>query len=346
MEELYGYLAVVGAVVFFGSFAVPMRSLKSYAIPPMVFQVYFSGSVSLTTLLVLTYNPFVWSWWGVAGGALWTVIQPFAFMAVNWVGISVGQSTWSGITILVSFLWGLLFFNEEITSLPLCLTGIAILAFGIAMISVSTTTYPNQWASRLFGWKKYQEVAMNEGQDDQYIEQRKDDVEQTSLRDRVLGTGCTIIVGLLNGSQMVPFSLFVEQQKELNGDAAEGLELAYLAGFSIGVAMATPPLFFLWSVSQYMNGQSVDMQWRLVAWRGGLQGVIWSIANWCATYATLYLGNTVGFPLTQCAVLVAALWGILYFREMDLPGMIIFVPSALALLGGAALLSVYGSDGS
>lgn len=32
--------------------------------------------------------------------------------------------------------------------------------------------------------------------------------------------------------------------------------------------------------------------------------------------ATYYLGIKVGFPLTQTCVLVSALWGVLYFKEI------------------------------
>ena len=35
----------------------------------------------------------------------------------------------------------------------------------------------------------------------------------------------------------------------------------------------------------------------------------WAIGNLCSTYATYYLGQSVGYPLTQTCIVVAGLWG-------------------------------------
>jgi glucose uptake protein GlcU len=60
-------------------------------------------------------------------------------------------------------------------------------------------------------------------------------------------------------------------------------------------------------------------------------------------YATLYLGLTVGFPLTQVALVTSGLWGILLFREISgAKTLIVWTLSVCVLLGGAAMLSLFG----
>jgi glucose uptake protein GlcU len=45
---------------------------------------------------------------------------------------------------------------------------------------------------------------------------------------------------------------------------------------------------------------------------GMLAGLFWAIGNYCGTYAILYLGMAIGFPLTQANIIIAGLWGKLY----------------------------------
>ena len=57
--------------------------------------------------------------------------------------------------------------------------------------------------------------------------------------------------------------------------------------------------------------------------------------------ATYYLGMKVGFPLTQTCILIAAMWGILYFKEFNLytsPYAIRFCFGIAVILVGAYLL--------
>jgi glucose uptake protein GlcU len=42
------------------------------------------------------------------------------------------------------------------------------------------------------------------------------------------------------------------------------------------------------------------------------------VANVLSITATYYLGVKVGFPLTQTCVLFLSMWGILYFKEINL----------------------------
>lgn len=74
---------------------------------------------------------------------------------------------------------------------------------------------------------------------------------------------------------------------------------------------------------------------------GVLSGIAWNIGNFASFFAVLNLGMSIGFPLTQMALLVSVLWGLLYFREIaGRKNVIKIVVASLVLFLGAILLSI------
>lgn len=47
-----------------------------------------------------------------------------------------------------------------------------------------------------------------------------------------------------------------------------------------------------------------------------LSGGLWSLGNLLAVSAISLIGLSKGFPVTQSAVLIAVLWGLVYFKEI------------------------------
>lgn len=76
-----------------------------------------------------------------------------------------------------------------------------------------------------------------------------------------------------------------------------------------------------------------------------VQGLLWNIGNVASFVAVdSPLGMTVAYPVSQCALLIAATWGVLYYREIRNPRKIAtFAVSAVVICLGATLLGVYGS---
>jgi hypothetical protein len=109
MEEFTGFLAAVGSILFFGSYAVPIRlpSVMAAKIDPVIFQFYKSFACFSTSWLVLLYMPLKWTWWGLAGGGLWVMTGILAITAVRLAGIGTAQSLWSGLSSMFSNLQNL-----------------------------------------------------------------------------------------------------------------------------------------------------------------------------------------------------------------------------------------------
>jgi hypothetical protein len=79
-------------VLSFGSFALPMKSppvIASSEVGPMGFQIYMSGTIVLTSFLVLITQPWSFTWFGTASAALWVPTSLLSLVAVKHIGISV-----------------------------------------------------------------------------------------------------------------------------------------------------------------------------------------------------------------------------------------------------------------
>lgn len=123
----------------------------------------------------------------------------------------------------------------------------------------------------------------------------------------------------------------------------------YLLSFSIGAAIVTTALWLIRYLVNvlYRQGDFVAAYHALpsfhvrVMWKaGGLSGLLWSIGNYFSLISVFYLGEGVGYPLVQSAILVSGLWGIFYFGEVQGRDRIsMWVLSSIVTVFGILLLS-------
>ena len=83
--------------------------------------------------------------------------------------------------------------------------------------------------------------------------------------------------------------------------------------------------------------RSLNFHVRAAALPGVLTGVFWGCGNFTSFFATAYLGQAIGFPLTQCCVIVSGLWGIMYYREIKGWGITMFAVGVAIIVAGAVL---------
>lgn len=118
-----------------------------------------------------------------------------------------------------------------------------------------------------------------------------------------------------------PFGTHIHAYHSISRSSAEGL--GYVISFAIG---ATVVLILMWTLRfgyHVAREQSlVDAYDQLpgfhfqVMWLpGGLAGLLWSIGNIASMLSVVNLGEGVGYSIVQAQMLVAGLWGILYYRE-------------------------------
>jgi|TARA_B100002003_G_scaffold191898_1_gene181051 glucose uptake protein len=103
-----------------------------------------------------------------------------------------------------------------------------------------------------------------------------------------------IAAGLVLGTQFVPMKMI-------------GISLeTILFPMALGIATGATIIFLV-------IGRQVEMKHLP---HGLTSGWIFAIGNYFGIFTIASLGLTVGFPITQIAVLVSILWGIIYFKEL------------------------------
>ena len=271
-----GWLSVMGAICIFGSYGILIKSpeLASAKVNNVTFQLYYSLGVTLSSLLVLSYTPFVWSWYGVVGAGVWTGCSLFAYWAINHLGYAPALAIWAGLTIVVSFLWGTLIFDQTVSNLGGAILGLLVLIGGVACVAVSQTRIPN----KLQYWVLNQESKdsprehhhLMKGADVEanHPSHSGDDSGDRNQPNKIFGFVCAVMVGLLNGSQMAPFHYFQDQQPDSSGSAA----IAYLGSFALGVMMVAVACFLVY-VMFILRGLP-NLQFRVAFTPGLLTGLV------------------------------------------------------------------------
>lgn len=137
MVDPIGFLAAGVAALCWGSQFVPMKKLKNPN--PYHYHVFMSIGIFVTSLTIaLAVNASIYpNSFGLLSGLFWGLGNVLMITALNRLGLAKGSSLVLGMVILTSFLWGTLFFHEEISNIYLAIGGIVLLLIGLPIISVN-----------------------------------------------------------------------------------------------------------------------------------------------------------------------------------------------------------------
>ncbi|GAB5364390.1 hypothetical protein AAMO2058_000965800 [Amorphochlora amoebiformis] len=321
-------LALAGVTVSligWGSFTLPMK-VKSVAdanLDSMVFNMYMSIGVALSSLPILFFEPWAFTWWSTLGAALFAPGCLFCVLTVEWIGIAKGQAIWAGCVALQSFLCGLIGFQEYPVDMTLTIIGGLILLTGIGILAFVEVSPPEQSGES--------KPLKAEAGDYQPLEQPIKEIQP------IKGLFGCVMIGLLCGSCMVPFRLspMVPFQDGIHS-------VVYAVGFGLSLMVINIAVFALRALVSDMP----DLHVNTCFLPGVASGALWNLGNIGCVYSCLPpLGLAVGYPLTQCCLLVAGLWGILVFGEIrGLKSVSTFFGGAAVVITGACLLGMYGKS--
>jgi len=330
------FLLATLSAFFNGSFAACAKLTKS-PIDPILFTFYNSIGVLFSSFLVTPLLPFLselpddsiyragaanwtFTYLGIIGGFLYIAANILLFAAVKFIGIGIGQGVFGGAAILVSFLWGVLVLGDTVDSLGIAVLSLATLLLGIVGIALNDVV-----GDRIFGTKR-------DGEDPLLrVEPDENNVsnEYTSS-SFVTGILCALGVGLFGGSLLVPLS-FVKNDNS-------GLD--FLPSLAIGCIFAsTIVMIGYYGFFQRMSPLGLMTLDGFLL--GALSGIIWNAGNICSIFAITGIGYATAYPIFQCGLFFAGLWGIFVFKEVtDKNHILVFFCSAFVLFGGAVLLSI------
>jgi len=141
---LWGYFSSAVAAFFLGSYGVPLKVgvMKKMKPDPMVVHIFISIAIFGSSWLILIFVntvPFKFTPLGIISASLWLTSIIFSIIGKNTIGMGVTQGISSASTIIISFLWGHLIFQEPIDDLALSVLGIVFVVAGIAGITLSSS---------------------------------------------------------------------------------------------------------------------------------------------------------------------------------------------------------------
>ena len=344
-SESAGLTWALASVLLFGSFAVPIKTptMQQARVHPIVIQVYKSTACFFTSWLVLLVRDFKFSYWGLVGALIWVLNGIAAIAAVQCAGLGVSQAVWSAVTIVVSFLWGAFYYQDDLAHWDLAFFGIALMTAGVSGVGIISSAkslgQKNQegGGTSLVDYTKLEEGKGSDIEDDggngkAYAAHHAGSGFLGVLSPKARGLCFALYVGVANGSFMVPFKSAI---KDTGIDAVE-----YVLSFGIGSAGVTAIVLGLWLLLG-KHRTPLGPSWRVAMRPSLLTGLLWSGGNFCSIYATQLLDLTVAWPLVQCQLLVSTAWGIFYYHEVTGRKRIAMViGSSLVVVIGVLLLSL------
>jgi glucose uptake protein len=137
-----GLASAIVSAVSWGTFFVPVKKVKVGNIWQL------QGATGIGVILFAIPVGFLWGFGilpsGLLSGAIWAVGNILALYSVRLIGLSRMSPFLAGFSILVSFLWGILFFGEKFNYLILAIVAVGLLLGGLPFIANTAKGLPIQ----------------------------------------------------------------------------------------------------------------------------------------------------------------------------------------------------------
>ena len=137
-----GFASAVVSAFSWGTFFVPVKKVKVGNIWQL------QGATGIGVILFAIPIGFLWGFEilpsGLLSGTIWTIGNILALYSVRLIGLSRTSPFLAGFSILVSFLWGILFFGEKFNYLILAIAAVGLLLGGLPFIVNTTKGLPIQ----------------------------------------------------------------------------------------------------------------------------------------------------------------------------------------------------------
>ncbi|XP_069782330.1 transmembrane protein 144b isoform X3 [Narcine bancroftii] len=160
------------------------------------------------------------------------------------------------------------------------------------------------------------------------------------LKKRLVGSCLAVIAGLLYGSNFVPV-IYIKNhalKNETKYKNASQFDLDYVFAHFSGIFL-TSTVYFLLYCAIMKNKPKVYPKAILP---GFISGVMWAIASCCWFVANDFLSAVVSFPIiTAVPGFIAALWGVLIFKEIKGKRNYLVLGLAFCMLSAGVLTTAF-----
>uniref|UniRef100_A0A8D2IVV3 Transmembrane protein 144 n=1 Tax=Varanus komodoensis TaxID=61221 RepID=A0A8D2IVV3_VARKO len=292
-----GFISSGVAVILFGTNFVPVKKFDTG--DGMFFQWILCAAIWIVSLIVnlIQNSPRFWPL-AMVGGFLWATGNITVVPIVKTIGLGLGLLIWASFNLLTGWAssrFGWFGIDPEKVVKPVLnyigagLSVLSTILFLFIKSDVQSSPQPSESTPLLR--------------------------EHVSLVLLLLGCSLAVIAGILYGSSFVPV-LYIKDHGRKNGTAYTGAsqyDLDYVFAHFSGIFL-TSTIYFLIYCGIMKNNPKVYPEAIIP---GFVSGVLWAIADCCWFLANHYLSAVISFPIiTAGPGLIAALWGVLVFKEI------------------------------
>lgn len=134
----FGLASSIGSAVCWGTFFAPVKKVSVANIWQL------QGSTGIGVILFAIPISFFWGFEilpsGLLSGAIWTAGNILALYSVRLIGLSRTSPFLAGFSILISFLWGIFYFEEKFNYMILAIGAIGLLLAGLPFVTSASKT--------------------------------------------------------------------------------------------------------------------------------------------------------------------------------------------------------------
>lgn len=336
----YGFISCGVAVIFYGSNFVPVKKVNTG--DGLFFQWVLCAAIWCVSLVVniILGSPDFWPL-AMIGGAVWATGNITVVPIVKTIGLGMGLLIWASFNLLIG--WASSRFGwfgidpEEVGKPTLNYIGAALCLLS-ALTFFFVKTDVNRQSSR-----PEEAPLLVDGSVNSEIGHTSDEswVDRLSPRNkRLVGSILAVLAGLLYGSSFIPV-LYIKNHAARPHSPFSGasqFDLDYVFAQFSGIFL-TSTVYFLVYCAAMRNSPKV---YPGAVLPGFVSGVMWGVATCCWFLANTYLSAVVSFPIiTTGPGLIAALWGVLVFKEVKGWCNFLVLGVAFSLVLAGALLTAF-----
>lgn len=327
-EEVLGYIGAAVASVFFGSNYIPTKNYPTG--DGITFVWMFSSGVLLVAISsIMIAGKYVFVYTGLLGGSLWASGNMCVIPIVKTIGLGLGLLIWGSTSLITGFFVGK-FGIFGVDKQPVYHDVMNWIGIWFVVMAMAVFFFIKPTLEK----REYKPIGEKGAIQDE--EENEDSIlDRIPAKSKgIVGASLAALSGMLYGVNMVPMSLWVQDEKA-HGRTPGPLDFVF--SHFIGIYMYSTVVFVVYCI---VNRPPKVFPAAILP--SMISGAMWGIAQCGLMSATQILGYAVGFPIGSAGpLLVSSLWSVFYFRELRGQKNIgLLLGSFAFLLSGIALLAL------
>ncbi|CAF1454949.1 unnamed protein product [Didymodactylos carnosus] len=339
-----GYIGVLVAVGFFGSFLVPAQKLRIH--DSFSYQFFMSVGIWTTGLLInLILQSTVFFPLVLIGGFLWASGNILSLHVIQINGVGLSMLLWSTTNVLLGWAsgrWGWFgLMPDKIFSPYLNYVGVAITCVsGLIFFNIKTDKQKIESDTKLNGNVDVMSLTpLNEGVEVNPTIQSSSKKLYTR-KFRLLASLLAIIAGSFFGLTFTPSTYIQHHPEKYPYSSNNGLD--YCFSMYSGVLLTS---FVYYSFNIIIKHNQPFMIESKTIFPAFSSGIMWGLGQAGFLVANSVLNQAIAFPLVIAGPsCVAVIWALFYFKDMSGIRNYVYISVGIILRIGAAILIVFSKQ--